>query len=151
MFGKNTQKNTKTMAKTINTETESIKVNQVSTGTTIKGEFSTNGDSRIDGNLIGNIKSEGKLIIGPKGSVDGEIVCKNAIVEGIIKGKARVAELISIKATAKVKGDIITEKIAIEPGAEFNGTCKMGNEASKPSYEQRPTGTTFKPQEKPAK
>ena len=105
---------------------ESQSVNIVGAGTIIEGDITTNGDIRIDGSLIGSINVKGKLVIGASGSVEGEIICQNADVSGTIKGKIGVAELLSLKASSKLTGDIITNKIAVEPGATFSGSCSMG-------------------------
>ena len=105
---------------------ESNSVNLIGSGTTIEGDIKSTGDVRIDGILIGSINTKGKLVIGATGSIDGEIVCQNADVSGGIKGKITVTELLSLKATAKITGDIIANKLAIEPGANFSGTCSMG-------------------------
>jgi cytoskeletal protein CcmA (bactofilin family) len=109
-----------------NGSSESASVNLIGAGTTIEGDITTNGDMRIDGTLTGMIHVKGKLVVGPAGSVEGEIICQNADVSGTIKGKIGVAELLSLKSSAKLTGDIITNKIAIEPGAAFSGTCSMG-------------------------
>jgi cytoskeletal protein CcmA (bactofilin family) len=105
---------------------ETPSVNIIGAGTFIEGDIISNGDMRIDGSLKGSINVKGKLVVGPSGTVEGEIVCQNADISGIIKGKIGVAELLSLKAAAKLTGDIITNKIAIEPGASFTGTCSMG-------------------------
>ncbi len=107
-----------------NAETPSV--NLIGAGTVIQGDIKTNGDIRIDGALTGSISVKGKLVIGVSGSVDGEVICQNADVSGTVKGKVTVAELLSLKASAKLTGDIITNKIAIEPGAVFSGSCSMG-------------------------
>ena len=105
---------------------ESNSVNLIGSGTTIEGDIKSTGDVRIDGMLIGSINIKGKLVIGATGGIDGEVVCQNADVSGGIKGKITVNELLSLKATAKITGDIIANKLAIEPGANFSGTCSMG-------------------------
>lgn len=114
----------KAMAKDNASETPSV--NLIGAGTVIQGDIKTNGDIRIDGALTGSISVKGKLVIGVSGSVDGEISCQNADVSGTVKGKVTVAELLTLKASAKLTGDIITNKIAIEPGAMFSGSCSMG-------------------------
>ena len=114
----------KTMAK--NNLTDNPSVNIVGAGTVIDGDIKTNGDMRIDGILTGSINVKGKLVVGTSGNVEGEIICQNADVSGTIKGKIGVAELLSLKASAKLTGDIITNKIAVEPGATFSGSCSMG-------------------------
>lgn len=105
---------------------EAPSVNLIGAGTVIQGDIKTNGDIRIDGTLTGSISVKGKLVIGVSGSVEGEIICQNADISGSVKAKVTVAELLSLKASAKLSGDIITNKIAIEPGAVFSGSCSMG-------------------------
>ncbi|HEX8515213.1 MAG TPA: polymer-forming cytoskeletal protein [Bacteroidia bacterium] len=113
----------KAMAKNIS---ETPSVNIIGAGTIIEGDINTNGDMRIDGALTGTINVKGKLVVGPSGSVEGEIICQNADISGMIKGKIGVAELLTLKSSSKLTGDIITNKIAIEPGAAFSGSCSMG-------------------------
>ncbi|NVK29070.1 MAG: polymer-forming cytoskeletal protein [Flavobacteriia bacterium] len=100
--------------------------NRILIGTEIEGDVKSNGDVRIDGVVKGNIKVTGKLVIGEKGKVEGEVVCSNATVSGLLKGKAEVKELLTMTATAVVQGDVITGKLSVEPGAELSGTCSMG-------------------------
>ena len=114
-----------------NTLIESPSRNSIGTGTSIKGDIESNGDFRIDGTLIGTIKTKGKVVIGSTGRVEGEIICQNADVEGKIKARVSVSELLTLKATARLIGDVSTGKLAIEPGAEFSGSCDMGG-ANKP-------------------
>ena len=111
---------------TKNNNSESTSVNLIGAGTVIEGDVTTSGDIRIDGSLTGSIKVKGKLVIGVSGSVDGEVVCQNADMSGTLKGKIIVSELLTLKASAKLTGDIITNKIAVEPGATFSGSCSMG-------------------------
>lgn len=117
MFNNNTSKAT---------GVESSGLNQLSAGTTIKGDIISNGDIRIDGTLDGTITTKGKLVVGPNGIVEGEVNCQNADISGTINAKITVAELLTLKATAKLNGDISTNKLAIEPGANFTGACSMG-------------------------
>ena len=107
------------------TEIENNAINLIGVGTEIKGDISSNGDIRIDGVLQGNLKTKGKVVIGETGSVIGEIKCKNSDVEGSIEGKIQVSELLSLKATSNLTGDIVARKLAIEPGSKFTGNCKM--------------------------
>lgn len=110
-----------------NREPELPSINLLGTGTIVKGEISVNGDFRIDGTLVGNINCKGKVVVGPTGSIEGEIRCQNADFSGEVKANVQVAELLSLKETAKFSGEIITGKLAIEPGAKFSGTCAMEN------------------------
>ncbi len=109
-----------------NQETVTSKgTNILALGTEIIGEIKTDGDIRLDGKLKGNLTAQGKIVLGATGIIDGDINCKNALIEGKLDGKIVVAELLSLSATAKVHGEVITAKLAVESGAIFTGTCKM--------------------------
>jgi len=116
------------MAKYNETETTTA-INLIGAGTEITGDVNSNGDIRIDGILTGNLKTAGKVVIGETGKINGEIECKNSEVLGEINGKIKVSDLLSLKATSKIFGDILTKKLAIEPGSIFTGNCKMGDES----------------------
>ncbi len=108
-------------------EVETTQFNRIVSGTTITGDIISKEGIRLDGKLIGNLSTEGKLVVGATGEIRGEITCQNSDVEGIIDGKITVKELLSLKSTSKIQGDIITNKLAVEPGSKFTGTCNMGN------------------------
>lgn len=110
-------------------EPDHTTLNLVGTATVINGEIISKGDIRIDGTVTGTIKSEGKIVVGNSGKIEGDIFCKNADFSGKIKGKADVTELLTLKASSQFIGDIITDKLAIEPGARFSGTCSMEKNA----------------------
>jgi cytoskeletal protein CcmA (bactofilin family) len=114
------------MAK-FNETADSTTINLISNGTDIKGDIISNGDIRVDGSLTGSLSTKGKVVIGPTGKVNGEVICKNSEVSGIIEGKINVEQLLNLKASSKILGDIATSKLSIEPGAKFSGTCKMND------------------------
>lgn len=101
-------------------------INLVGAGTKINGDITSNGDFRIDGHLLGNITISGKLVLGNTGRIEGNIQCTNADLSGEVKGVVNISEILSLKSTAKINGDIVTGKLAIEAGAIFTGTCNMG-------------------------
>ena len=100
--------------------------NSIGKGTVLEGNIETSGNIRIDGRIMGNIKSKAKIVLGSSSLVDGNVTAQNADLEGTVKGKVEIADLLVLKATATVHGDISTGKLVVEPGAVFNGTCKMG-------------------------
>jgi len=117
-------------------------INIISEGTSINGDISASGDIRIDGELVGNINAKGRLVIGPQGKVDGEVNCNNIEISGYIKGKITVSELLTMKASARIEGDIIAGKLSVEPGSLFTGSCSMGdlktkNETTKPKEQKQ--------------
>ncbi len=111
-------------AKEVNIGTHSS--NRILQGTSIEGNVNSDGDFRVDGQIKGNITISGKLVIGEKGMVKGEVKCGSATISGKLEGTLVVDELLNLEESARVNGDIFTVKLAIEPGAEFSGSCKMG-------------------------
>ncbi|MFM7018512.1 polymer-forming cytoskeletal protein [Flavobacterium sp.] len=101
------------------------KTNRIVEGTTIKGDIVSPADFRLDGHLIGNFESKGKLVIGPAGSVTGDVVCINCDIEGKYKGKIQVEELLNIKFKSSVQGEVVCGKLSVEPGADFSASCIM--------------------------
>ena len=102
------------------------KINLIGAGTTIEGEIHATGDLRIDGTIIGSVSSKSKVVVGITGKIQGDVNCQNADISGAIKGKTIVSELLFLKSTAKLNGDIHTGKLVVEVGASFTGNCNMG-------------------------
>ena len=98
----------------------------ISSGTTIKGDISSNSDLRIDGTIIGNINSNAKIVIGNSGVVEGDINGNNADIVGKTSGTIKVKELLQLRGECVVNGNIYAGKLQIEPTATFNGQCHMG-------------------------
>ncbi|MCL6462821.1 Polymer-forming protein [Flavobacterium micromati] len=103
------------------------KTNRIVEGTIIKGDIISKADFRLDGELIGNFETSGKLVIGPAGSVTGDIICNNVDIEGKFSGIIQVTELLNVKATAVIKGEVKVGKLSVEPGADFSATCVMNS------------------------
>ena len=101
-------------------------INRIVEGTSIEGEIRCESNIRIDGSFVGNLITKGRLVIGPAGRIEGTVTCQNAEIEGLVKGKLFVQQMLSLKGTAKVEGDIFTDKLAVEPGSSFTGACNMG-------------------------
>lgn len=116
-----------TNKKEMNKENEtSGVVNIIGIGTIITGDIQSKGDIRIDGTLKGAVKTSGKVVVGEAGIIEGDVECNNADIAGSLNAKISVAQLLSLKGTAKLTGDLVTNKLAIEPGAAFTGHCSMG-------------------------
>jgi cytoskeletal protein CcmA (bactofilin family) len=101
------------------------KINSIMEGTSIEGEIKSDSNLRIDGKVKGTINVRGRLIVGQTGVIEGEVTCQSSDIEGTLLGKVNCQDLLSLKATAKLHGDINTKKLAIEPGAVFTGNCSM--------------------------
>ena len=100
--------------------------NQIAKGTVLEGNLETFGNLRIEGKLIGNIKTKSKAVFGKSSQVEGNILAQNAEVEGHVIGTIEISDVLVLKSTAVVDGDIVTNKLVVESGAAFNGSCKMG-------------------------
>ena len=114
------------------------KTNRIVEGTSLQGDIQSQADFRLDGHLTGNFQSNGKIVIGPAGSVKGDIVCKNADIEGYFEGKIQVQEMLNIKGKASIHGEVTCAKLSVEPGAEFSATCVMKSQVKSIA----PHGTT---------
>ena len=101
-------------------------INIIGAGTVIEGEIKAQGDLRVDGTIIGSVSSKSKVVVGTTGQVQGDVNCQNADISGSVKGKTTVVEMLFLKSTAKINGDIITGKLVVEIGASFTGNCNMG-------------------------
>lgn len=104
---------------------------QIMKGTTIEGNIDTFGNLRIEGKVVGNIKSKTKIALGESSYIEGNIAAQNAEIAGEVKGTIDVSDILSLKATANIHGDIVTGKLIVEAGAVWNGTIKMGSVAAK--------------------
>ena len=100
--------------------------NIIGKGTTVEGNIDTFGNIRVEGRIKGNIKSKSKIAMGQSSYIEGDISAQNAEIAGEVAGKIEVSELLIIKPSGVVRGDIVTGKLIVESGAAFNGSCVMG-------------------------
>ncbi len=107
------------------------KHSRIESSTSIKGDIVSEGDFRIDGTLEGSIKTNGKIVIGKEGLVNGAVSCNNADVEGKIKGKLFVSETLNLRSTCDIEGEVLIGKLIVESGANFNASCSMNKEGKK--------------------
>lgn len=118
------------MAKGNDVQVAASNVSLIGAGTEIIGEVKCANDLRVDGSVKGDLQVKGKLVIGNAGRVEGEVECNNGDISGELKGKITVQELLMLKGTSTLTGDIITKRLSIEPGSVFNGNCSMGDVSS---------------------
>lgn len=125
----------KKMAK--NGEFDANAITTISIGTVVKGDITSEGDFRIVGKLIGSIRSTGKVVIGQSGIVEGDVFCQNADFSGTVKGNVEAENLLLLKSTSSLSGNIKTSKLSIEAGALFSGNCLMNNAVKKAVNEKK--------------
>jgi cytoskeletal protein CcmA (bactofilin family) len=98
----------------------------VGSGTVVTGEANFKAMMRVDGHLSGRINSSGgTLIVGANGKVDANIEVAVAIVHGAVNGDIIATQRLELGRAAKLNGNIQTASLMIEPGALFEGSCKM--------------------------
>lgn len=133
MFGnKNNEAKDNVNRKTSGIAANVLSINSMVQGTKMEGTLHAESDIRIDGELKGSLVCKGKVIIGETGKIEGDIKCVNAVIEGIFDGIINVSELLHIKETARINGEINTDKLIVQSGAIFNVSCKMGGQSIKP-------------------
>ena len=136
MFGsKKNSKETSPVKKGIIPSSPSHALNTLVHGTIVEGTVNSDSDIRIDGTIKGSLHCKAKVIIGPTGNVEGDIRCKNAVIEGRFEGNIQVAELLNIRETATISGDVRTNKLIVQSGAVFNVACDMGKNSKKGSFD----------------
>src|SRR5882672_2352580 len=122
--------NNKTKSEAAESAVPSGSASLIGSGTSMKGDITSNGDLRIDGTLVGNIICTSKVIIGANGVVEGDISGQTADIMGKVSGTIKVKELLQLKSNCQVNGNLFSAKLQIEPAANFNGQCHMTQEAS---------------------
>jgi cytoskeletal protein CcmA (bactofilin family) len=126
--------------------TRSDEATVISKGVKIEGKLSCSGNIRLDGEVQGDISSEGVVIIGENGKVNGQINADSITIGGRVAGTVRAKDKAVLEAKANLKGDIITKILMVEAGAIFNGNTKMGDSGNigSPIETSKPVDTSGK-------
>lgn len=112
----------------------------------LKGEISGNEDLHIDGTVEGTVQlGEGKLTVGATANVTADIIAREVVVCGNVKGIVRAKGKIEIKKDGSVIGDLTTAQIIIEDGAYFKGSIEIDRAADKETDNNVSPVTTFRP------
>ena len=98
-------------------------------GSHLQGELRFEASFRVDGKLTGSIESDGDLIVGEAGEIDGEVRVGQVFVSGTVRGTIRALKRVQIAPSGKVFAEIETPSLVIEDGATFEGRCSMSREA----------------------
>ena len=107
-------------------------VSRISTGTVVKGEISSSNDIRIDGTFEGKIKSKGRVVVGEKALIKGDIICANVDFWGTMEGNFYVK-------------DTLSKRLQVELDAKFDGTCQMITESDFDRLVGNPAAAAQKP------
>ena len=99
--------------------------NMITQGTTLFGDVISEGDFSVEGNIKGNIKTTGRIVVGKTGVVNGSLEGEDADFEGGFTGKLKLTGKLTLRSSAHIEGEVVIGKLAVEPGATFNATCSM--------------------------
>lgn len=113
------------MAKTLEPTINVNEVSRISTGTVIKGEISSPTDIRIDGSFEGKIFSKGRVVVGEKALINGDVLCDNLDFWGRMNGGIYVKDTLTLKSGCVINGNLHVKRLVVELGARFDGNCKM--------------------------
>lgn len=95
----------------------------IGNGSFIKGDMRVNGFVRIDGDIDGDIETDGAVIISEKAKIRGNLTAKSAIVGGIVLGDISVKAGVKLLSSSAVIGNIIAKKVQMEDDVIFQGHC----------------------------
>jgi cytoskeletal protein CcmA (bactofilin family) len=126
-------------------------INSLVQGAVVEGSVKSESDIRVDGTIKGKLHCDTKVVIGPTGFVDGEIRCANAVIEGKFEGTIIVSELLNVRESAVVNGNVTTGKLIVQAGAVFNVTCEMGGSSGSNTSPKASSSSSAKPEERGAK
>ena len=113
------------MSKVVETVPDVNGVNRIANSTYIKGDISSKSDIRVDGTVEGTVYSDVKVVVGESALIKGNIVCNNIDLWGRMEGNIYVKDLLTIKSTAFVDGNVNVRRFQVEVGAKVNGSFRM--------------------------
>ena len=104
-------------------------VSRIAEGVIISGDVSSRTDIRVDGRMNGKLYSQGRIVVGETAVLKGSLLCENVDFWGTMEGDVYVRDVLSIKSSAVISGNVYVRRIQVEMGAQINGTCHMISEA----------------------
>lgn len=122
----------------VKTEEATTSTSNIGKGTSVEGDLTTVGNIRIDGDVKGNVTCKSKIVLGQSSYVEGTVLAQNGEIGGEIQGSIEISELLVLRPTAVIHGDIVTNKLVVESGATFNGSCRMGVSVNEINFDDEP-------------
>lgn len=117
MFGKNEPANG--TSKSVNTN--ALEVCNIAAGTKIEGNFDAQSNIRLEGDIIGDVRCTGRIVLSKGASIKGNVICHTMICEGKVIGDVKAQTSIHLHGTAELQGNIEYQTLQIDQGALFNG------------------------------
>ncbi|MDR3334504.1 MAG: polymer-forming cytoskeletal protein [Treponema sp.] len=90
-------------------------------GTWVRGDIESGGFTRMDGSIQGDVSAKGRVIIGEKARMKGNVSGTSVTIGGVVYGNILASERLIVLASALVMGDIITRRIQADEGCLIHG------------------------------
>jgi cytoskeletal protein CcmA (bactofilin family) len=107
----------------------------ISDGCVLEGNLKATAIVRIEGQVTGDVAIDEGLILGEKGLITGNIVTKEIIVYGTVKGNI-IAHSLEIRSTGQIFGEIKTQLLQVETGGSHNGKLSMSSNGQHENLEE---------------
>jgi cytoskeletal protein CcmA (bactofilin family) len=101
----------------------------IGAGMRVVGDISADGVVKIEGSVNGTVRAAKQVLVARGGEVDGDVISREAIIGGDVKGAIYAEERVELQATSVVHGDVHTKRLLIQEGGEMNGVLRMGEDA----------------------
>jgi len=120
----------------------------IGAGMRVVGDISADGVVKIEGTVVGTVQAAKQVLVARGGEVEGDVVSREAIIGGEVRGGIYAEERVELQATSVVHGDVATKRLFVQEGGEINGVLRMGEDAGQPPQRGQRSGrqaasTTF--------
>lgn len=105
-------------------------------GVRVEGDFTSDGDVIIEGEVNGSVKTSQNLRIGSASKIKADVFAENAVVAGEVHGNLSIGQKLELAESANIQGDIDVDVLIIAPGAKINGRVSMGGDRKKTSVKK---------------
>src|SRR2546426_10201399 len=98
----------------------------IGTGMRVVGDITADGVVKIEGTVVGTVRAGRQVLVGKGGEGEGDVISREAIIGGEVRGSIRADERIEIQSTSVVHGDVVAKRLLVQGGGEINGGVGMG-------------------------
>jgi cytoskeletal protein CcmA (bactofilin family) len=110
----------------------------IGAGMRVVGDIVAEGVVKIEGTVVGTVRAAKQVLVAKGGEVEGDVVSREAIIGGEVRGGIYAEERVELQTTSVVHGDVSTRKLFVQEGGEINGVLRMGEDAGQPPQHGRP-------------
>lgn len=114
----------------------------IGSGMRVVGDISADGVVKIEGTVVGTVRAAKQVLVAKGGEVEGDVVSREAIIGGEVRGGIYAEERVELQATSVVHGDVSTRKLFVQEGGEINGVLRMGEDAGQPPQQGQRVGAS---------